>query len=159
MPKQAKSVQIRCKVPKYVANAWRWRTPAGDRSAQQGVWLWYIQSISLGWGLWRGISITPRRLYVIILRAFVIPPSTPFNLNDVEKGLSLSACDFRPHYPIRITSLMGQDGLRMVSDLDPQIDGRTQCVKICFVRWWDCRMRPCTKAVHTCNSLNWSEVA
>lgn len=32
------------------------------------------------------ISMTPRRLYVIILRAFVIPPSTPFNLNDVESG-------------------------------------------------------------------------
>ena len=26
-----------------------------------------------------------------------------------------------------------QDGLRMISNLDPQIDGRNQCVKICFV--------------------------
>ena len=39
----------------------------------------------------RQISITPRRLYVIILRTFVIPPSTPFNLNDVESGSRRSA--------------------------------------------------------------------
>ena len=44
MPKQAKSVQIRCKVPKYVAIVWRWRTLAGDRSAQQGVDTMGIQS-------------------------------------------------------------------------------------------------------------------
>lgn len=36
MPKQAKSAQIRHKVPKYVVNVWRWRTPAGDRSATGG---------------------------------------------------------------------------------------------------------------------------
>lgn len=29
MAKQAKSVQIRRKVPKYVANVRQWRTPAG----------------------------------------------------------------------------------------------------------------------------------
>lgn len=39
----------------------------------------------------RQISITPRRLYVIILRTFVIPSSTPFNLNDVESGSRRSA--------------------------------------------------------------------
>ena len=36
MPKLAKNVQIRRKVSKYVANAWRWRTPAGDRSMAAG---------------------------------------------------------------------------------------------------------------------------
>ena len=44
MSKQAKSVQMRYKVSKYVANAWRWRTPTGDRSAQQGVDTMGIQS-------------------------------------------------------------------------------------------------------------------
>lgn len=39
----------------------------------------------------RQISITPRRLYVIILRTFVIPPSTPFNLTTVESGARRSA--------------------------------------------------------------------
>lgn len=39
----------------------------------------------------RQISITPRRLYVIILRIFVIQPSTPFNLNDIESGSRRSA--------------------------------------------------------------------
>ena len=35
--------------------------------------------------------MTPRRLYVIILRTFVILPSTPFNLNDVESESRRSA--------------------------------------------------------------------
>lgn len=40
MPKQAKSVQMRRKVPKYVAIVWQWRTPAegvaGERSGAAG---------------------------------------------------------------------------------------------------------------------------
>lgn len=44
------------------------------------------------------ISITPHRLYVIILRAFVTPPSTPFNLNDVESRSRRSA--FRSQHEV-----------------------------------------------------------
>lgn len=36
MQKLAKSVQIRHKMSKYVANVWRRRTPAGDRSTTAG---------------------------------------------------------------------------------------------------------------------------
>ena len=50
-----------------------------------------INLSALGWREKRQISITPRRLYVIILRIFVIQPSTPFNLNDIESGSRRSA--------------------------------------------------------------------
>lgn len=54
MPKQAKSVQMRHKVPKYVANVWQWRTPAGDRSTA-AVCLAMIYTVykSVGFGLTR----------------------------------------------------------------------------------------------------------
>ena len=46
--------------------------------------------------------MTPRRLYVIILRTFVILPSTPFNLNDVESESRRSAfrSQHEEYYPV-----------------------------------------------------------
>ena len=51
MPKQAKSVQIRHKVSKYVVNVWRWRTPTGDRSAAAGS-LVMIYTVYKDVGMW-----------------------------------------------------------------------------------------------------------
>lgn len=55
MPKQAKSVQMRHKAPKYVANVWQWRTPAGDRSATAGS-LVVIYTVYEGVGLGVGAA-------------------------------------------------------------------------------------------------------
>lgn len=50
----------------------------------------------------RQISITPRRLYVIILRTFVIPPSTVVKLTTVESGSRRSAfrSQHEGYYPV-----------------------------------------------------------
>ena len=96
-----------------MAVAYTSRDVIGDRSAQQGAWWWYIQSIRalvVGWGRWQGISMTPRRLYTVVLRIFVIHPSTVVELTTVDNISRRSACDLRPHYPIRITSSTGRDG-------------------------------------------------
>lgn len=72
--------------------------PAGKRVVKCDIQLWtplnFEQTVRPNPNLAcdrRQISITPRRLYVIILRTFVIPSSTPFNLNDVESGSRRSA--------------------------------------------------------------------
>lgn len=49
--------------------------------------------------------------------------------------------------------------LRVISDLDPQIDGRTQCVKISFVALIESPYTTLYQTVRTGNGLNWSEVA
>ena len=53
MPKLAKSVQIRHRASKCVANVWRWRTPAGDRSAV-AVCLAMIYTVYKGLGFGMG---------------------------------------------------------------------------------------------------------
>ena len=57
MPELAKSVQIRYKAPKCVANVWQWRTPAGgvigDRSAAGGC-LVMVYTVYKGGGLGMG---------------------------------------------------------------------------------------------------------
>ena len=60
MPKQAKSVQMRRKVPKYVANVWQWRTPAGDRSTA-AVCLAMIYTVYKGVGC--GMGAVARELH------------------------------------------------------------------------------------------------
>ena len=49
--------------------------------------------------------------------------------------------------------------LRVVSDLNPQVDGRAQWIKTIFVTTIESPYTTLYQTVRTGNSLNWSEVA
>ena len=83
--------------------------PAGKRVVKCDTQLWtplnFEQTVRSNPNLAcdrRQISITPRRLYVIILRTFVILPSRPFNLNDVESSSRRSTfrSQHEGYYPV-----------------------------------------------------------
>ena len=85
----------------------------------------------------RQISMTPRILYTVVLRTFVIPPSTVVSLTKVESGSRRSACGFRPQLSNWKSSSMDQDMLCSLMGLPYE----TLC-----------------QTVRTGNGLNWSEV-
>ena len=84
MPKQAKSVQIRHKVSKYVTNVWRWRTPTGDRSAA-------AVCLSMVYTVYKGVSLELSAVAAdfhyatqIVTYDFTFYRSISFNLNQFD---------------------------------------------------------------------------
>ena len=167
MPKQSKSVQMRHKVSKYVANVWQWRTPAGDRSAQQGVWLWYIQSkkaLALGCGRRRQISMTPsfesKRgvQFEVPLRAGQDGLSYLWPQTDIHKTVHKFYISFKgrksagdvccsgrfPWHPSRCTpQILVYSSCFFSPTLILRVD--ESGLRRSLLRWWNRHTRPCTK--------------
>ena len=109
MPKQAKSVQICHKVPKYVANVWQWRTPAGC--------LAMIYTVYKGVGLGMGN----------VVRDFHDAPQTVTNNFACYRSFAINRTRFE--YPWKWIKTVR----RVIADLIGQIDQRAQWVETVFL--------------------------
>lgn len=79
MPKQAKNVQMRYKVPKYVANVWQWRELAG--------YLSMVYTVYKGVGL--GLSAVAADFHdtaQIVANNFTFYRSIAFNLGHFDQS-------------------------------------------------------------------------
>ena len=77
----------------------------------------------------------------------------------VYKGVCLGLSAVAPNlHDTTQTVNINLTHLRVVSDLDHQVDGRAQRIKTCFVALIESPYTTLYQTVRTCNGLNWSEV-